>query len=142
MDGNSDGKGIQVVVNGRSWRRTAVRWLPLLTWMGLIFILSDQTKTDIPSFGVWDLLVKKGAHFLAYGVLAVLALRAVGDVKRPYAIAFIIAVLYAASDEFHQTFVLGRNGQWLDVIIDSAGALTALMSHRWGILPLFPKPSP
>ncbi len=124
-----------MVVNGRSWRQTAVRWLPLLTWMGLIFVLSGQAKTDIPSFGVWDLLIKKGAHFLAYAVLAWLALWAVGEAKRPYAIAFIIAVLYAVSDEYHQTFVPGRNGQWLDVLIDSIGALTALMSHRWGILP-------
>ena len=37
-------------------------------------------------------------------------------------ITMIICVGYAASDEYHQTFVSGRTGQPMDVCIDSAGA--------------------
>lgn len=73
------------------------RWLPLLLWMLLIFVVSGQPKSAIADFGVWDLVVKKGAHVLAYALLAVLAGRAL---PRPgYAILWSLA--YAVSDELH-----------------------------------------
>ena len=40
-----------------------------------------------------------------------------------YILCFIICFLYACSDEYHQTFVVGRTGQFSDVLIDSVGAL-------------------
>jgi VanZ family protein len=42
----------------------------------------------------------------------------------------LITVLYAMSDEYHQTFIPGRNGTVMDVVIDSLGGLTALFSLR------------
>lgn len=138
---------------GRWWRSRSGRWLPLLLWMAAIYVLSDQPKSGIPSFGVWDWLVKKGSHFLAYGVLSGLAWRVFGERKRPlrrrtavvrvqckpYLLAFLLTVLYAASDEFHQTFIPGRNGTLVDVLIDSLGGLTALFILRknWFRLPGF-----
>ena len=98
--------------------------------MGAIYVLSDQPKAGIPSFGVWDLLVKKGSHFLAYAVLAVLAWRGFREGKRPYLWAILLTILYAISDEYHQTFIPGRNGTLVDVMIDSFGGLTALFSLR------------
>jgi len=115
------------------------RWLPLLIWMGLIFWLSSQTRSEVPSFGVWDLLVKKGAHFLGYGLLALLAYFAMagersGSVeKRPFLIALLITILYAMSDEWHQRFVPTRNGTAVDVLIDSLGGIAAL-AVLWGWL--------
>ena len=44
-------------------------------------------------------------------------------------ISLIICVLFAASDEFHQTFVAGRTGRPLDVIIDSIGAIFGLLFY-------------
>lgn len=44
-------------------------------------------------------------------------------------ITMIICVGYAASDEYHQTFVSGRTGQPLDVCIDSAGAAAGTMLY-------------
>jgi VanZ family protein len=41
--------------------------------------------------------------------------------------AFVVSVLYAASDEYHQTFVPGRNGTPVDVGVDAVGALVALL---------------
>lgn len=110
--------------------RWLLRWLPLLLWLGAIYVLSDQPKGGIPSFGVWDLLVKKGAHFLAYALLAVLAWRVFQDGQRPYLWAFLLTFLYAVSDEYHQTFIPGRNGRLADVFIDSLGGVAALFSLR------------
>jgi VanZ family protein len=128
----------------RYWHSRLGRWLPLLGWMGAIFMLSNQPKADIPSFGVWDVLVKKGSHFLAYAVLALLALRVTGDWKRPYRWALLLTILYALSDEYHQTFIPGRNGAPADVLIDSLGGLTALLMRRmnWPRWSDFPRQSP
>ena len=43
--------------------------------------------------------------------------------------AFLICVVFAISDEHHQTFVAGRTGQPLDVVIDSAGAIAGLLFY-------------
>jgi len=120
------------------------RWLPLLLWMGAIYLVSAQPSDSLPNIGAWDLLVKKGAHFTAYAVLAVLACRVSRGWKRPFLWAFLIAVLYAATDEFHQTFVLGRNGNIWDVMIDTSGVLFGLCTYKlWQIRQKpkqFPKP--
>jgi len=118
-----------------SWQRTAVRWLPLLLWMAAIYVISDQPDDAVPSFGVWDLLVKKGAHFLAYAILAWLAYRVVENTRHPFLTALLITAVYAASDEYHQTFVPGRHGRGFDWIIDCLGGLGALyvIHRRWGL---------
>ncbi len=103
------------------------RWLPLLLWMAAIFFMSNQPSEALPAYGPWDWLIKKGAHFLAYALLAVLAFRVTREGPRPYFLAFLVAVIYAISDEIHQLFVEGRHGTAVDVAIDSLGALTALL---------------
>ncbi|MBK9053149.1 MAG: VanZ family protein [Chloroflexi bacterium] len=102
------------------------RWLALFTWMGLIFWVSGTPANEIPTFGLVDFVVKKGGHALAYAILAVLARRATGNVWQ----AVVITVLYAISDETHQLFVAGRNGQPLDVLIDTVGGLVGLWGYR------------
>jgi VanZ family protein len=62
--------------------------------------------------------------------LSVLAWRVFEGGKRPYLWAILLTILYAVSDEYHQTFVPGRNGQLADVLIDSLGGLIALFSLR------------
>ena len=106
-------------------------WLPVLLAMGVIFFVSGQPSVELPNFGLWDFGVKKLGHFLAYGALNLLALRAVLDGKRPYLMALLITLAYAMSDEFHQTFIPGRNGTPVDVIIDMLGAFTFLWLVYW-----------
>lgn len=111
-----------------TWRG---RWLPLLLAMGVIFFVSGQPSVELPNFGLWDLSVKKLGHFLAYAVVSLMALRAVLDRKRPYLTALLITLAYAMSDECHQTFIPGRNGTPVDVIIDMLGAFSCLWLVHW-----------
>ncbi len=64
---------------------------------------------------------------LGYGLLALSYLYALGmDPKRRW-LAWLLAVLYAVTDEFHQSFVLGRHPSvWDIVIFDNFGALISL----------------
>lgn len=101
-----------------------------LIWMVLIFIVSGIPSEHIPKAGIWDLLVKKGGHMAAYAILAVLWCNALGAKKFSWWAGFAIAVLYSVSDEYHQTFVPGRNGHFQDVLVDAAGALVGLIVWR------------
>lgn len=120
-------------------RRVFLRyWLPPLAWMGLIFSLSAQP--DLPHApGPWlDTLLKKAGHAAAYGVLAWLYQRALrqhfgaGSASTTTRVVSIgLAVAYALSDEYHQTFVPGRDGNLLDVAIDGMGACGAMLLDWW-----------
>lgn len=99
--------------------------------MGVIFFASHQPSVDLPDFGLLDIGVKKLGHFIAYATVALLAFRAVLDWQRPFLATFIIVLLHALSDEFHQTFIPGRNGTLVDVFIDMCGAVSCLwLLHR------------
>ena len=111
-------------------------WLPALLWMGLIFVMSSRSNLpSLPNKTV-DFTIKKAGHLTEYGVLGFLLWRAIAkDRSSPAPVsfggAFIISVLYAASDEFHQTFVPGRKGSVSDVGWDALGVLLALGLIWW-----------
>ena len=96
--------------------RTLGHWLPVLLWAGVIFAFSS-----IPSLGtglgVWDTILRKGAHMTEYAILGLLLLRALGR-ELP---AFALGIAYAVTDEIHQHFVRGRHASPVDVLIDTAG---------------------
>ena len=97
--------------------------------MGVIFLLSAQPDLN-SGLGVVDLIGRKLVHMAEFGLLWLLWARAL-RFRRP-GVAVAIAVLYAVSDEFHQSFVSGRNASPLDVAIDSAGiALAILITRAW-----------
>jgi len=102
------------------------RWLPALVMMGAIFAASSLTKKEVPNFGAWDLLTKKGGHALGYALLGAGYLRGLAAGRRPTwrlaALALAAAALYAVTDEFHQRFVSGRHSSPVDVLIDTCGA--------------------
>jgi VanZ family protein len=109
--------------------RIAALLLPPLAMMGLIFFLSAQPDEGVDR-AWWDVALRKLAHVTEYGVLTALwwrALRAFG-VPRPLLTAIGVALLYAASDEFHQTFVDGRTGTPVDVGIDAVGMAIAALA--------------
>jgi VanZ family protein len=109
-------------------------WLPPLIWMTVIFVVSAQPS--LPSAPArWDTLLKKAMHALAYGTLAWLYLRALRgsfpETSWLRVASWGLAFVYALSDEYHQTFVPGRNGTLMDVTIDGLGAGGAMLLDWW-----------
>lgn len=106
--------------------RVAIPWLSVVAWAALIFYLSAQPslKTDL---GIWDLILRKCAHVLEYAVLCLLLWNAIRQKiitsRTALALAAMISLIYALSDEFHQRFVPGRSGALRDVGFDSAGII-------------------
>ncbi len=87
------------------------------------------------------IFARKCAHITEYAILTLLVWRAlrkpVRQDSRPWhwpdaTRTALVVVLYAASDEFHQRFVPSREGAVRDVLIDSSGALLALLV-LWGL---------
>ena len=106
-----------------------LRWLPAIAVMTVIFGFSSIPSQEMPSFGLWDVIVKKGAHMGGYGLLALSYWYGLRFDKRRWWLALLFAVLYAISDEFHQSFVPGRHPSWVDaVVIDGSGAALALFA--------------
>jgi VanZ family protein len=102
------------------------RIVPPLLLMGLIFYLSAQPDLN-SGLGTWDAILRKGAHMTEFGLLWFLWTRVVG----PFG-ALAISLAYAASDEFHQTFVDGRHGTPVDWAIDAAGmGIAAALWVAW-----------
>jgi VanZ family protein len=102
--------------------RTA-RFGPPLALMALIFVLSAQPHLST-GLGTWDFVLRKAAHMTEYGLLWFLWYRALGF--RSLWTAVAITVAYAATDEFHQTYVAGRHGTPVDVLIDCVGIAIAI----------------
>jgi VanZ family protein len=94
------------------------RFGPPVALMVAIFAISAQPGLDT-GLGDWDTVLRKAAHMLEFGVLWALWWRALGygDPR----LSIVIVLVYAASDELHQTFVTDRVGSPVDWCIDAAG---------------------
>ena len=115
---------------GGCGRRVAA-WLPVIAWAGLIFAFSAQPNLRFAADPGLDFLVRKAGHMAVFGILALLLWRALASTsawRRPWAWSVALAILYAITDEFHQGFVAGRHPSALDVGIDAAGALIAVVA--------------
>jgi VanZ family protein len=100
-------------------------WAPVVLWAAVIFAFSSipSLATDL---GVWDTILRKGAHMTEYAILALLLFRAL----RRELPAFLLGFAYAVTDELHQEFVRGRHASPFDVAMDAAGlALGLLLLH-------------
>lgn len=130
-------------------------WLPVFFMMSVIFYFSHQRAAEssklsgslteavaiviealVPFMTIdsefLHFFIRKGAHFTVYFILGVTLIRACSIYfarKRRALYAFIIACLYAISDEVHQLFIPGRSGEIGDVLIDSFGALIGIFIY-------------
>jgi VanZ family protein len=127
-------------------------WMPAIVWMALIFIGStdvlsaEHTSRFLLPFLRWldpkiswatlnaiQTIIRKLGHVTEYAILAALMWRAlrggtVGKSKTSilFVIVWIACGAFAASDEFHQSFVPSRTASVRDVMIDICGALIGL----------------
>ena len=128
-------------------------WLPLLIWLGVIFLGSTSLmsaehtsrlivpillwlKPGMSPKAIWIILLvaRKCAHVTEYAVLALLLWRALRNVPVLHTKTLMVfgavllgCALFAASDEFHQTFVKSRTSSVCDVLLDVAGAFLGLL---------------
>ena len=127
-------------------------WLPLLIWLCVIFVGStdlmsaEQTSRFLVPFLRWlkpdistgalaqvHFFVRKLGHISEYAILAILlwrALRSGTNLRIKMSLLFVAVWLacgiFAAGDEFHQSFVPSRTASLLDVMIDLSGAFIGL----------------
>jgi VanZ family protein len=140
-------------------------WMPVAVGLTVIFFESTRTMSAQHTsdflrpwftkfFGPmsdehWDLfhhILRKSGHFIGYGTLGMLWLRAwlrtfstctqwSQQAWRLRAVILAVAgtFLTASADEYHQTFLPGRTGQFSDVLLDTTGALifTAIVALYW-----------
>ncbi len=105
--------------------------IPWLLYSLLIFTISSMELNNLSSMTIfgWDKVI----HFIEYAIfsfLTAVALEAVDDTKYIFNnlfTAFIITVLFAASDEIHQLFVQGRSCSLFDFIADLCGGIIGLI---------------
>ncbi len=137
-------------------KREIINWLLLIAWMIVIFIMSNQPAqiSDSESEGIINILsviginmsgifgqlanfvVRKCAHFLEYMVLSLLAFNVFKlyfSIRMVIFMTIVFVFFYACSDEIHQLFVLGREGAFRDVIIDTVGGITLILINIFRI---------
>jgi VanZ family protein len=135
-------------------RRFLQYWLPVLAWMSLIFLLytdvgsATSTSRFIEPILRWlipnispgavekaHFFIRKAGHFSEYGVLGLLLWRALRQTRlgasdrtpwKTAVAALVLMAAYAATDEFHQSFVPTRTPSVRDVMIDTSGSFLSL----------------
>ena len=100
--------------------RQLLSWTAVFTWAAVIFSLSSVSEFRIkPKTRVFSDVV----HLGEYAILTLLLITALRthalSVGRAVWIAAFLALLYGASDEFHQSFVRNRTASVLDVLVDA-----------------------
>jgi VanZ family protein len=107
-----------------------MRWLVVALWMSVIFVLSSIPSLHVPFAHSYDFLLRKLAHIGEYAVLTVAlswAFQMYTDSRtRVWMLAALAAVLYGVSDEWHQSWILGRSGSLRDVGIDAVGVAAGI----------------
>jgi len=134
-----------------STRDFVFKWVPVIAWMILIFVGStdvlsaEHTSRYLAPFLRWldphisfptiahvNILLRKLGHLTEYGILAALLWSALRVTLRSISmstiavVALVICAVFAASDEFHQSFVPSRTPSENDIMIDICGAILGL----------------
>jgi VanZ family protein len=112
-------------------------WLPVIAYMAMLFYLSSLSTLPAPP----GKISYEGVHVLAYAGLAVVTARALARGRWRHVTARIVAgavaisTAYGLSDEYHQSFVAGRDASAIDLLADAIGSIlgTGLL-WAWGII--------
>jgi VanZ family protein len=126
-------------------------WIPAGIWLAVIALESTGlasagntswilyplfhflTGVDHERFFYWNHVMRKMGHFVGYGLLSFFLFRAwratlpaIGKYNwalRWARTSFLMTVLVATLDEWHQSYLPSRTGRWQDVVLDSSAAL-------------------
>lgn len=120
----------QIILN---WA-LAIIWLVLIFWSSSFSafpVLGEQaTPADYE-------LVSSIVHVILYGVLTFLLIRALVfsglNIKKAMLLGFLIAVVYGATDEWHQVYVPGREARLADWLLDVLGSWVILTFYYYQI---------
>jgi len=101
--------------------------------ISFIFYQSSQPARVVSYDGETNFLLHKFAHVVVYVLLFISSVRSFKDSRH----ALIFTILYAISDEFHQSFVQTRTSSFRDVVIDSisAGVFYLIINYYKNYLP-------
>lgn len=103
-----------------------------VSWMTLIFLLSSQPTLPVPVlFSGLDKLL----HALCYGVLGFFLARSFSPPEvaawRRVVLLTVLVTAYGITDEYHQSYVPGRNASIWDVLADGVGGFAAALIMHW-----------
>ena len=124
-------------------RKLTIYYVPVLIWMMVIFYFSSRHSVKVSNDYWIQFAIFKSLHLIEYAFLYLLSYRALFNTvklkqKMLLLTALIFIVIYAATDEYHQSFVISREPALRDVIIDAvAGGFTAF--YIWKLLPKTPQ---
>lgn len=112
------------------WERIAFR-IAAVVWAIIIFVASSVTLTTTAEpLPEGDKIV----HIAVYAILAYFLLcgwcvdKNKTLRKKEVVVVLTVIILYGLSDEFHQSFVPGRQPSWYDVLADGVGGLLGLLA--------------
>lgn len=106
-------------------RRALSAWGPAIAWAAALFLLSEWRPSgatpDVPG-------IDKAAHLFLYGVLGATLYRGGtrGPVRVEVPILLAMGAAYGAADEWHQSFVVGRDASLLDWGADVVGVAAGI----------------
>jgi len=110
---------------------------PSILWAIVIFIFSSQQQLPGFDISLLDFLFKKLAHIFVYAMLYYLLFIAYLKTnpnkkisKRHYLWPLLIALIYALSDELHQSMVKGRYASTRDIAYDFLGMMSVLLHQQ------------
>ena len=116
-------------------KETIISFGPAVLWAIVIFFFSSQEVLPGFEVSILDFLFKKSAHMTVFAVLFTLLWWGMArsfkvSAKHAYLLwlmPLMICLIYAVSDEWHQSFVSNRSPSLRDVGFDFLGAFTALL---------------
>ncbi len=99
-------------------------WFPLLGYSGIIFTVSSLPNLQAPQLG--NIPLDKFCHILEYTLFGFLLARAwantwPGSEGQLIRLVVLATFVYGLSDEFHQSFVVGRSCSFGDLVADIIG---------------------
>jgi len=107
--------------------------LLILSWLVLIFASSQiilPESDPVYKKVLYDYIFDKDTHVLLYSGLTFLILNFLAcypvRFRRSALCTIVVAVLFGASDEYHQSFVSGRDASLYDLAFDVIGSITGI----------------